>query len=106
MKLILGLFLIAGLNTLALADAPSPLADVLTVSGAEAADLAKSLPGEYADAGDPGGFISQKTKSFKSTADLTEIVCTQTYMSGALKSEFCTMQKSTNGVPFNPTLHR
>jgi hypothetical protein len=100
MKQICTVFLLTLVNITAWADAPSPLIDLLAVNGREAADLAKSLPGEYVVTSDHGRVVT-KQKVFTSTSKLTGITCTRVEWDGHLKTETCNMQRSTNGVPLH-----
>ena len=91
-------------NLTSFADIPSPAVDTLTVIGAEAKELAQSLPGNYLRVGAPGFMFTTETKTLVTTKALTRIVCTRLTFTqgGQVKSESCVMQKSNNGVALHP----
>ena len=104
-RIIVSLGLALGSAT-AWADIPAPTVDQLQVAGAEATELANSLPGAYEEVGggSPVSSYVIKRKVSRSSKGLTQIVCYRVEMrrDGALKNENCKIQKSGNGVPLDP----
>jgi len=85
--------------TSAMADIPQATIDQLTLSGAEAAALAQTLPGQYKVQGEGNQFVSTSQKTWMPKGAKTRIVCTKVTQQGRLKSEECLVQKSGNGIP-------